>query len=423
MYNVILNSTCNLRCDYCFADDYMYEEQKASSGDMSEATFYQVVEFLVKSKVPHVSLLGGEPTLHPQFKEIWKSALKYGIHYSLKSNALWSDEMLEFFNNHQDPLYSFHLNINSPAKLSQHQWIRIRNNVLQLKTKNKSFQLNIDSPQFEYDWILSLAKETGVKHLLWSLAAPISSPKPANTFAAQKDFKQEYAIRLEAFLKEAHEAGIRTTGVHGPTPCLISRELLEKIKTIGSSIEGNCDPVYDIFPDKKIHFCFPLKDKLSSPTIDQVCDLWEVGDYLVKDSMVARSLSFPWADCPTCPEALAGTCHGGCLAQKQFKNLMKDDVWENFHSSIPMFTDSLYQADDIFLYRGKPVKETRAMNELLLLTDGKIPLAEIFKDWKTKQPSSSEHALLDRFCLLVGQAVRKKYLFLKPVFRQPSFVG
>ncbi len=310
MYNVILNSTCNLRCDYCFADDYMYQEQPAATGDMTEETFYQVVEFLVKSKVSHVSLLGGEPTLHPSFREFWKSAQKYNIHYSLKSNALWSDDLLKFFNDHQGPLYSFHLNINSPEKLSQLQWIRIRNNVIQLKSEHKSFQLNIDSPQFKYDWILDLAKETGVKHLLWSLAAPISSPKPANTYAAQKDFKQEYSGRLEKFLLDAHEAGIRTTGVHGPTPCLITRELLEKIKTKGSSIEGNCDPVYDIFPDKKIHFCFPLKDKLSKPTIDQVNDLWEVGDYLVKDSMIARSLSFPWADCPTCPEALAGTCHG-----------------------------------------------------------------------------------------------------------------
>lgn len=391
---------------------------------MSERTFFEVVEFLVKSNVHHVSLLGGEPSLHPHFKEFWKSAIKYNVRFSLKSNALWSDELLDFFNTHESPLYSFHLNINSPDKLAPQQWVRIRNNVINLKTEQKSFQLNIDSPDFKYDWILKLAQETGVKNLLWSLAAPISSPKPANTFAVQKDFKKSYSIRLEQFLLDAHNLGIRTEGVHGPTPCLISRELLEKIQTIGSRIEGNCDPVYDIFPDKKIHFCFPLKDKLSSPTIDQVSDLWQVGDYLVKDSMIARSLSFPWEDCPTCPEALSGSCHGGCLAQKQFKTYLNDDVWDNFETTVPMFAASIYKVDDVFLNRGRVINESAEMENLLSLIDGKMALSNIFSSWKVSTGSTSgDHILLDKFYLLVAQAVRKKYLFLKPVFKQPLFVG
>jgi len=62
--NIILNSYCNLSCNYCFADEYM-EETVKTPGKSMEYEYFQN-EFLPKIKnAPIINFMGGEPTLHP----------------------------------------------------------------------------------------------------------------------------------------------------------------------------------------------------------------------------------------------------------------------------------------------------------------------------------------------------------------------
>ena len=94
--NLILNSYCNLKCNYCFADEYM-EGAVKTPGKSMEYDFF-MHEILPKIKnAPVVNFMGGEPTLHPQFNEIFSNTLGAMQPYTglgIFTNGLMPDKTL-----------------------------------------------------------------------------------------------------------------------------------------------------------------------------------------------------------------------------------------------------------------------------------------------------------------------------------------
>jgi sulfatase maturation enzyme AslB (radical SAM superfamily) len=67
MANIAINNYCNLKCDYCFADNMIKEANKTMSLD----NYIKVLKYLTEQNYEQrIGIIGGEPTLHPQFKEI-----------------------------------------------------------------------------------------------------------------------------------------------------------------------------------------------------------------------------------------------------------------------------------------------------------------------------------------------------------------
>lgn len=95
--NIILNSYCNLKCNYCFADEYMEETVKSPGKSMDFDYF--ISDMLPKIKTaPVLNFMGGEPTLHPRFTEIFSETLDQMLPYSnlgLFTNGLMPDKVLD----------------------------------------------------------------------------------------------------------------------------------------------------------------------------------------------------------------------------------------------------------------------------------------------------------------------------------------
>ena len=66
MANIMLTYRCNLRCSYCFANEFVGKE----STDISLENFLKAVSFITSSGEPRIGLIGGEPTVHPGFRVI-----------------------------------------------------------------------------------------------------------------------------------------------------------------------------------------------------------------------------------------------------------------------------------------------------------------------------------------------------------------
>jgi radical SAM protein with 4Fe4S-binding SPASM domain len=71
---LVINSGCNLRCNWCYLKGGEYNEV-----DMPFDLLKKIVPFLKELGITNVTLLGGEPTLHPRLVEIIKELSEYGI--------------------------------------------------------------------------------------------------------------------------------------------------------------------------------------------------------------------------------------------------------------------------------------------------------------------------------------------------------
>lgn len=74
---------CNFRCRHC----YFSSEQLSDPQCLSKADALQFVEQLVKGKVFHLSIAGGEPLLYPHLLDVVRSASLGGLTVSISTNA------------------------------------------------------------------------------------------------------------------------------------------------------------------------------------------------------------------------------------------------------------------------------------------------------------------------------------------------
>ncbi|MCH8157045.1 MAG: radical SAM protein, partial [Nitrospinae bacterium] len=95
--NIILNSYCNLKCNYCFADEYM-EDTVQTSGKSMEFDYF-IDELLPRiQNAPVINFMGGEPTLHPRFTEILSRTFETMSPFTslgLFTNGLMKDKVLD----------------------------------------------------------------------------------------------------------------------------------------------------------------------------------------------------------------------------------------------------------------------------------------------------------------------------------------
>ena len=100
--NVLLTNKCNRQCKYCFAEERVYYQSrgrgppKSSPSYISRENFGKVLNFARDSKQHRISLLGGEPSLHPEFDRILQRAWDEMFNLTVFTNGIWSEEAIAF---------------------------------------------------------------------------------------------------------------------------------------------------------------------------------------------------------------------------------------------------------------------------------------------------------------------------------------
>lgn len=95
MANIAITNYCNLKCSYCFADDMIHEPNK----NMLIEDYIKILKYLVeKNNVTYLGIIGGEPTLHPNFIEILcesnQCANRNNIQFTLFTNGIELEQYL-----------------------------------------------------------------------------------------------------------------------------------------------------------------------------------------------------------------------------------------------------------------------------------------------------------------------------------------
>ena len=79
-----LNRNCNLRCEWCYAQNSNFSKDK----DMSLSMAIDLVDICIGNGIQNFTLIGGEPTLHPNFFDIAKYIVNKNCNISIVTNGV-----------------------------------------------------------------------------------------------------------------------------------------------------------------------------------------------------------------------------------------------------------------------------------------------------------------------------------------------
>lgn len=88
--NIHITDKCNLRCAYCYSNFY-----KRHNMDISKENIFRIVDAFKEMGVIEVSLIGGEPFLHPDFSEIVDYIKSKGLFSSAVTNGYFIGRHIE----------------------------------------------------------------------------------------------------------------------------------------------------------------------------------------------------------------------------------------------------------------------------------------------------------------------------------------
>jgi MoaA/NifB/PqqE/SkfB family radical SAM enzyme len=315
--NILITNVCNRSCPYCFArqkvslDDMTPEEQidesKDSKAFISIENYKTALEFLVRSKCRVISLLGGEPTLHPQFTRLVEMALDTGLSLKIFTNGLMSQAKAEFLASQTKEIRMV-VNVNEPDRTPAGQWEHV-NRTLSVLGQKASLSFNIYRQDCQMDFLVNLILERGLDRIIrFGLAMPILGAK--NSFPPIEEYRA-IGRQLADFSDVCAPHDIAVHLDCGFTMCMFSHEELGRMLCNHADTHFMCDPIIDIAPDLTVWCCFPLAGVENVRLTDFENRQQIVDHYNRIFGAFRRVGALP--ECVGCPQIRRGQCKGGCI--------------------------------------------------------------------------------------------------------------
>ena len=323
MANIMLTYRCNLRCSYCFANEFVNKEKT----DFSIKNFLEAVTFITRSGENAIGLIGGEPTLHPGFNVIMEMLI---ANPNVKSIRLFTNGLIldQFMSQIIHPKVTVHVNCNSPLIIGEQAYTRTLKNldtmILQYGMKNRvQLGINLFSDDMDYRYIMDLLQRYDMHSLRTSLTVP--------DFAINRkaDVLNDFKKRKQFLLKFYHDMDsikvMPYSDCNRPPYCVWTDEEKEWLKGFVAKYPGistnllhpdsHCIPAIDILPDLQAIRCFGMSDFLKVPISDfkNVADITKF--FMDRIDSVACRLP-ACEECKGCYEQKIGACYAGCLGFK-----------------------------------------------------------------------------------------------------------
>ncbi len=335
MANIMVNETCNLRCPYCFAEEFV----NIAPREMTLDDFSTALNFVLGDETSgQIGITGGEPMLHSHIDEIMRTALddRRSQYVTLLTNGVLLEHLKpEIF---EHPKLRILVNCNSPEDIGKAAFKKMRQNLLLFKNEYKGedrlcLSINIYKPDFDYSYLLPILDDFAFDLVRVSLSVPqksqINGEMPLEYFGERKP------VTVRLIDDMLHRGIVALFDCNFIPECIFTSDEKERLLKAKESMRkasainypswfwdqaifcehSNCFPVIDILPDLQAIRCFGLSNNTKRDIRDFGSIQELVDHYVVAVDTPAIEL---WTDdaCAECRSRKSGQCSGGCLLFK-----------------------------------------------------------------------------------------------------------
>ena len=310
--NLVLARACSNSCPYCF-EATEREEERQNLISMENVTRFAT--WAKNAGLRFLSLLGGEPFLHPKLGDIVATFRQIcpGMELQIFTGGVFNSRLLDNISPRDVGLI---FNINEPRDYSNpRHFDKVINNVE--TAIRKGFLVvpgfNVWREDFDIKFMPALAYNYGRTLFRWTVANPqwgctsnVVKPIKYNTLAG----------RCFAMLQEAASLNI-IADIDCPLPlCFFNKSQLAWISQYHArtaSRMGCCEPVLDVTPELEAIRCFALS-KLTRVKVTDFLNENAIWHWFLQhvDFQLLPQGCFP--HCGDCQHFNSGRCNGGCLA-------------------------------------------------------------------------------------------------------------
>lgn len=313
MTNLIVSRRCNQKCSYCFAEDELSRAREQTSQDtdfISTEIFDQRLDYLERSGITQARLLGGEPTLHPQFSELVQRIRMRGLKVVVFTNGLMPEASLVALENLSLDECGVIMNVTPLNNNGCSENTRRQGNTLKRLGQKAQVGCNIFHEGQDLSFLIERIVTSGCKQAVRiGLAQPVLDG--TNQYLPTRSYRW-VGEQLFQFARNAARDGIRIELDCGFVPCMFSDEALGRLGELNADLGWRCNPIIDLDINGKAFHCFPLSGKYWTDLrpADTASGLREA--FQEKTRPYRQTGIFK--ECSICPKKIEQVCSGGCLA-------------------------------------------------------------------------------------------------------------
>lgn len=334
-----ITRNCNLKCDYC------YIKANSIENHLETDVIIALANYFGEKGLMEVRLTGGEPTLHPNFEDIYKEFRKKNIYVSISTNGLWSSQILNFLieQKHIWVIVSLDGSKEIHNKYRGNTYDRIIKNIKALKKDNPKSRLRLNTVLTkeninDLENLAILTKELNAESItLIPLRPQVRNPKIYDSMISAVQFKE--VLKKMSYYKEKYGINFTTTIETEFKDNIMQDMVFSKKSSCAAGREGtNLDfdsknkklilyacsycPASDLNENTLIRKPF-IAGELGFSEIKKITEFWEDD----KKWKLFRDLNLKSAECLKCSE-LSLNCTGSCPIQNidYSKIILNDNI-------------------------------------------------------------------------------------------------
>lgn len=321
MANLMITKQCNLKCSYCFANEFVNKQKDV----MSLENFQKCLQFLSYNPRERIGIIGGEPTMHPELGKMLAAI----IDSPFQSACLFTNGILvdKFINELRNSRFQILINLNSPDNVGSNNYERIMSNMdeminRQYMKEQVGVGINLYAPDMDYQYIIDVLKKFNLPKVRVSVSIPnMDEGREVNPL--QYFHQMEGVVRR--FVDDILAIGVAPNFDCNYLPKCLTNEKVSKYKKYEdilrrSNISMNpiCTPTIDILPDLQVVRCFGLSD-LYTVNLFDFKNTEEIKRHFMMEIDALSYHITPDEKCRTCGDYRAGLCSCGCYAYRLSK--------------------------------------------------------------------------------------------------------